>query len=154
MALSGDAVRSLATALCNQGAAKEIAAMVNASVGSPAAVVAAIGATTNITAVPAQFGAATAIGVTTNITAVPGSFADAAAVQAYLAGANVVPLIESRLDAVEAQGDALVLAVAAVRTYLAGANVVPRVESRLDAIEAKVDALLAALTASGQMASS
>ncbi len=94
MALSGDATRSLATGLCNAGAAKEIAAALNASVASPATVIAAIGAVS-----------ITAIGVTSNITAVPGSFADATAVQAYLAAAGVVPRIESRLDVVEAQCD-------------------------------------------------
>lgn len=43
------------------------------------------------------------IAASTNITAVPGSFADLAAVQTYLAGANVVPNIESRLDGLEAK---------------------------------------------------
>ena len=47
------------------------------------------------------------IPASTNITAVPGSFADLAAVQAYLAGANVIPNIESRLDAVEAKVNAI-----------------------------------------------
>lgn len=47
--------------------------------------------------------AAADIAATTNITAVPGSFADLAAVQTYLAGANMVPNIESRLDALEAK---------------------------------------------------
>jgi hypothetical protein len=41
------------------------------------------------------------IAATTNITSVPGSFADLAAVQSYLAGAAMVPNIESRLDALE-----------------------------------------------------
>jgi hypothetical protein len=52
-------------------------------------------------AIAAEAADVAAIGTTTNITAVPGSFADAAAVQAYLAGANVVPNIEARLDALE-----------------------------------------------------
>lgn len=47
--------------------------------------------------------AAADIAASTNITAVPGSFADLAAVQTYLAGANMVPNIESRLDALEAK---------------------------------------------------
>jgi hypothetical protein len=47
--------------------------------------------------------AAADIAASTNITAVPGSFADVAAVQTYLAGANMVPNIESRLDALEAK---------------------------------------------------
>lgn len=42
-----------------------------------------------------------AIPASTNITTVPGSFADASAVQSYLAGANVIPNIESRLDLLE-----------------------------------------------------
>jgi hypothetical protein len=42
------------------------------------------------------------IAATTDITAVPGTFADVAAVRSYLAGANVIPNIESRLDALEA----------------------------------------------------
>lgn len=54
-----------------------------------------------ILAVPVA--AAADIAATTNITAVPGSFADVAAVQTYLAGANVVPNIESRLDALESK---------------------------------------------------
>lgn len=47
--------------------------------------------------------AAADIAASTNITTVPGSFADLAAVQTYLAGANMVPNIESRLDALEAK---------------------------------------------------
>lgn len=54
-----------------------------------------------------------AIGATSNITAVPGSFADLAAVQTYLAGAGVVPRVESRLDAVEAKIDAVIAALVA-----------------------------------------
>lgn len=42
-----------------------------------------------------------AIGATTNITAVPASFADATAARDYLAGANVIPNIEQRLDNAE-----------------------------------------------------
>jgi len=41
------------------------------------------------------------IAASTNITAVPGSFADLAAVQTYLSTA--VPIIESRLDAIESK---------------------------------------------------
>jgi hypothetical protein len=48
-----------------------------------------------------------ALGATTNITTVPGTFADVAAVQAYLAGANMVPNIEARLDSVEAKVNAI-----------------------------------------------
>lgn len=51
--------------------------------------------------------AAADIAATTNITAVPGSFADLAAVQAYLAGANMVPNIEARLDALEAKANTI-----------------------------------------------
>lgn len=47
------------------------------------------------------------IAATTDITAVPGSFADLAAVRTYLAGANVVPNIETRLDNLEAKVNAL-----------------------------------------------
>ncbi len=94
MALTGGTVQSLTTALCSPSAAKEIATALNASVASPATVIAAIGAVS-----------ITAIGTTSNITAVPGSFADAAAVQTYLAAAGVVPRIESRLDTLEAQCD-------------------------------------------------
>jgi hypothetical protein len=54
-----------------------------------------------------------ALGTTTNITSVPGSFADLAAVQAYLAGANMVPNIETRLDNLEAKLDAILAALKA-----------------------------------------
>lgn len=47
------------------------------------------------------------IPASTNITAVPGAFADLAAVQAYLAGVNVIPNIESRLDTLEAKVNAV-----------------------------------------------
>ncbi len=94
MPLSGDAVRSLATGISNQGAAKEIAAAINASVASPATVIAALGATV-----------ITAIGATTALTAVPASFADVAAVRTYLAGAHVVPGADARLGVVEVQCD-------------------------------------------------
>jgi hypothetical protein len=43
------------------------------------------------------------IAASTDITAVPASFADLAAVRTYLAGANAVPNIEARLDAIEAK---------------------------------------------------
>lgn len=59
-------------------------------------------------------GAAVAnLGASTNITAVPGSFADLAAVQSYLAGANMVPNIEARLDALEAKVNALLTSIRA-----------------------------------------
>jgi hypothetical protein len=51
------------------------------------------------------------LGATTNITAVPGEFADLAAVQTYLAGANVVPNIETRLDNLEARLNAALTAL-------------------------------------------
>jgi hypothetical protein len=43
------------------------------------------------------------LAATTDITAVPASFADLPAVRTYLAGANVVPNIETRLDNLEAK---------------------------------------------------
>jgi hypothetical protein len=43
------------------------------------------------------------ITATTNITSVPGEFADLPAVQSYLSGANVIPNIEARLDAIESR---------------------------------------------------
>lgn len=49
-----------------------------------------------------------AIPATTNITAVPGVFADFAAVQTYLAGANVIPNIENRLDGIETKLNELI----------------------------------------------
>lgn len=59
-------------------------------------------------------GAAVAdLAASTNIDAVPGSFADLAAVQTYLAGANVVPNIEARLDALEAKMNALLTSIRA-----------------------------------------
>lgn len=54
-----------------------------------------------------------AIGTTSNLTAVPGSFADLAAVQSYLAGAGVFARVESRMDAVEAKLDAVIAALIA-----------------------------------------
>lgn len=60
-----------------------------------------------------QVGAVANLAASTNITSVPGSFADLAAVQTYLAGANAVPNIEARLDAIEAKVNAL---LAALRT--------------------------------------
>lgn len=47
--------------------------------------------------------AAADIPASTNITAVPGSFAALTDVQSYLAGPNMVPNIESRLDNLEAK---------------------------------------------------
>lgn len=52
-----------------------------------------------------------ALAATTNLTAVPGSFADLAAVQTYLAGANMVPNIETRLDNLEAKVNAVIAAL-------------------------------------------
>lgn len=50
-----------------------------------------------------------ALGTTTNTTAVPGSFADLAAVQTYLTTLRAE--IEARLDAIEAKGDAVIAAL-------------------------------------------
>jgi hypothetical protein len=55
--------------------------------------------------------AVASLGATTNIDAVPEAFADEAAVQAYLAGANVIPNIEARLDAIESKVNALLAAL-------------------------------------------
>ncbi len=89
MALDTDARRVLAQGLGNDYIAKNIYDTIgSASQGTTAAVVAALASTTNITAVP-------------------GSFADAAAVQTYLAGANVIPNIETRLDNLEAKVNAI-----------------------------------------------
>lgn len=54
-----------------------------------------------------------ALAASTNITAVPASFADLAAVQTYLAGANVVPNIETRLDNLEAKVNAILTSIKA-----------------------------------------
>ncbi len=91
MTLSPQVTLYLNTALANPGVVKELVTAINAAsaFASPAGTVAALG-------------------TTTNITAVPGSFADVDAVQAYLAAAGVVPRIESRLDAVEAKVDAVI----------------------------------------------
>jgi hypothetical protein len=59
----------------------------------------------------AQAATIAALGTTTSLTAVPGSFADLAAVQTYLADANVIPMIETRLDNIEGKVDALIAAV-------------------------------------------
>ncbi len=53
----------------------------------------------------------TATGATTAITTVPGSFAALADVQAYLAGANMVPNIQTRLANLEAKVDAVIAAL-------------------------------------------
>ena len=60
-----------------------------------------------------KFRAATvaALGTTTNLTAVPGSFADLAAVRTYLV--THVAEVEARLDAVEAKVDAVIAALKA-----------------------------------------
>jgi hypothetical protein len=55
----------------------------------------------------AQGAAVADLAATTNITAVPAEFADLAAVRTYLAGANVVPNIETRLDNLEAKVNAI-----------------------------------------------
>lgn len=60
-----------------------------------------------------------AIGASTNITAVPGSFADLAAVQTYLAGANMVPNIEARLDALETKVNAILTGMKAADLMVA-----------------------------------
>jgi len=51
------------------------------------------------------------LSASTNITAVPGTFADLASVQSYLAGANVIPNIEARIDAVEGKINSLLTAL-------------------------------------------
>ena len=94
MAITGRTREVLATALASRDAANDLATAANASssLTVPGATIAALG-------------------TTTNITAVPGSFADAAAVQTYLAGANVIPNIETRLDNLESKVDAVIAAL-------------------------------------------
>lgn len=53
------------------------------------------------------------LAATTNITAVPATFADEAAIRTYLAGTNVIPNIEVRLDNLESKVNAI---LAALRT--------------------------------------
>jgi hypothetical protein len=53
----------------------------------------------------------TNLAASTDITAVPASFADLAAVRTYLAGANVVPNVEARLDALETKVNAMLTAL-------------------------------------------
>lgn len=53
------------------------------------------------------------IGTTNNITAVPGSFADLASVQSYLAGANMVPNIQTRLSNLETKINSILVALRA-----------------------------------------
>ena len=53
------------------------------------------------------------LGTTTNVTSVPGSFADVAAVKTYLDLA--VPIIESRLDNIEAKLDGLITKLIAAK---------------------------------------
>lgn len=53
------------------------------------------------------------IGATTNITTVPASFAALSDVQSYLAGANVIPNIEQRMDNLETKINSILAALRA-----------------------------------------
>lgn len=55
----------------------------------------------------------TNIATTTNITTVPASFADTSAVQSYLAGANVIPNIQTRLSNLEGKVNNILVALRA-----------------------------------------
>lgn len=93
--LSESTKKAFRAALASKGLhgfSEELIAAIDANGSGPAADVAALAATTDITAVP-------------------GSFADLAAVRTYLAGANVIPNIESRLDGVEGKINAILTAL-------------------------------------------
>lgn len=66
----------------------------------------------------AQGAAVADIAATTAITTVPETFADLAAVQTYLAGANVIPNIETRLDNLEAKINAILAQLRASGTIV------------------------------------
>lgn len=130
MPLSTKAKRALQIA-CGQDLGSEIVSAI-AGDGNEAAVVAAFGATTNIS-VPAVAGFSPGA----NLVGVDGT------------GSNAAPLAgtETRLDALDTAVDAL---VDAVNTCAIASGV----ETRLDNLESKVNAILTALKDAGLMATS
>lgn len=133
MALSSKARKRLEVALARRAEAKEIADAIDSGGNPQAAVVAALGATSNMSAlVPAA--------------AVITDSAGTYAIPAEPTGAEVDAAIDALRDKVETALDA--------KADNADAETLrTEAEARLDAIEAKVDAILVSLKAAGLMAS-
>lgn len=133
MALSNKAKEAIRRAVTEDKAADELIAALEAAADEQAAAVAALGATSNMSAlVPA----AAVISNSAGTYAIPGS----------PTGAEVDAAIDELRDKVE-------LALDAKADNADAETLRTQAEARLDAAEAKIDAVIAALKASGQMAS-
>lgn len=133
MALSEKAKEAVRRAVTEDKAADELIAALEAAADEQAAAVAALGATSNLSALSPSAAVITDSAGTYAIPAEPtGAEVDAAIDQ-------LRDKVETALDAKADNADAETL-----RT---------EVEARLDAAEAKIDAVIAAFKASGQMAS-
>lgn len=133
MALSNKAKEAIRRAVTEDKAADELIAALEAAADEQAAAVAALGATSNLSAL-----APTAAVITDS--------AGVYAIPAEPTGAKVDDAVDALRDKVEAALD--------LKADNADAETLrSQVEARLDAAEAKIDAVIAALKASGQMAS-
>lgn len=133
MALSNKAKEAIRRAVTEDKAADELIAALEAAADEQAAAVAALGATSNLSAL-----APTAAVITDS--------AGVYAIPAEPTGAEVDDAVDALRDKVEAALD--------LKADNADAETLrSQVEARLDAAEAKIDAVIAALKASGQMAS-
>lgn len=134
MAFSRDVKRRLEVALGNEAAADAVESAIFALGIDPAAVVAALGATSNLSALAVAPTTFATIAGTYAVPSTPtGSEVDATVNAALAAVKDVVDIKADNAD------------VETLRT---------QTESRLDAIETKVDAILTALKNAGLMASS
>lgn len=134
MALSKRAKDAIRRAVTEAKAADELISALEAAADEQAAAVAALGATSNLSA----------------LAPVASVITDSAGVYALPAeptGAEVDAAIDALRDKVE-------LALDAKADNADGETLRSEVEARLDAAEAKIDAVIAAFKASGQMASS
>lgn len=133
MALSNKAKEAIRRAVTEDKAADELIAALEAAADEQAAAVAALGATSNLSALAPAAAA---------ITDSAGTYA----IPAEPTGAEVDAAIDELRDKVE-------LALDAKADNADAETLRTEVEARLDAAEAKIDAVIAALKASGQMAS-
>lgn len=164
MALSNKAKEAIRRAVTEDKAADELIAALEAAADEQAAAVAALGATSNLSAL-APTAAALAAGSPS--AAVITDSAGVYAIPAEPTGAEVDDAVDALRDKVETaldlkadQADLAQLvsdmnAALDLKADNADAETLrSQVESRMDAVEAKIDAVIAAFKASGQMASS
>jgi hypothetical protein len=162
MTLSTDAKRRLEVAVANSTAGKELADAIDSGGNGPAAVVAAFGSTTNLTALVPTAASLTALVPTaaTFTGAACGGGATPADSDVNTAIDAATAKVKTAVDLKADNADVETLRTEALAALLLKADnadvetLLTEAEARLDALEAKVNAMLAALKDASLMATS